>query len=122
SSMPTSTALRVADLSDYEKHKMHEAFSALDVVLDGSQMPIKKRATTYYEAFQSGEHTVKMVIKFCKRMYAFAILNNDKQMAILKPFCFDILLIRFAIVVNLESRSWPALKVKLVFSFFNFII
>ena len=109
SSMSTSTpSFR---LSDYEFTKVKEILDAQAVIVDERKLPVVAHSTDYYDSFISGEVYTRMYIRFCKRMDLFRTLPNDLQMAILKPFCFDICLLRMAFNINMDTGEWPSLMV-----------
>ena len=103
---PTSTAKNKSSfdpLSDFESTKIAEVLHALNVVADERELPVVARSDDYYASFQSAEIYVRMFIKFCKQMNSFRLLNATDQLSVLKPFLFDILMIRFAFIVDLSS-------------------
>ncbi len=109
SSMSTSTPN--FRLSDYEFTKVKEILDAQAVIVDERKLPVVAHSTDYHDSFISGEVYTRMYIRFCKRMDLFRTLPNDLQMAILKPFCFDICLLRMAFNINMDTGEWPSLMV-----------
>ncbi|KAH9408001.1 Ligand binding domain of hormone receptors protein [Tyrophagus putrescentiae] len=103
SSRNTTKTNNFSPLSDFESTKIAEIIHALDVVADERALPVVARSDDYYASFQSAEIYVRMFIKFCKQMNSFRLLNATDQLTVLKPFLFDILMIRFAFIVDLSN-------------------
>src|SRR5699024_10371202 len=54
---------------------------------------------------------VSRIIEFCKRIGAFKCIKQDDQLALLKPFYFELLAIRFSFLYDPNSDGYPVIEV-----------
>src|SRR5699024_9740217 len=95
-------------LSDYETVKLNEL---IGIFIEETSLPVVKCANSIYEGLECAELYIRMVIRFCKRMSVFNSLDPPDQLALLKTFCFDAILIRYAFLFDFEQKGFPQIMV-----------
>src|SRR5699024_10569023 len=100
-------------LGEYELSKMDEIMDAVEILPDESKLPISRCASNFYEGLGYSELYMRSVIQFCKRFAGFNQLSPADQFLILKPFCVEILTIRYAFLFDFNSNRYSVICVSI---------
>ena len=104
---PTS---RSYNLNDFEQYKINEILSITNVLFDEENLPLLELPIDELD-FGFFEIYIKQYVKLCKKVEAFSVLKAADQLKIMKPFCYDIMMIRFSYIFNFERCGFPIVVV-----------
>lgn len=105
-------------LNEYELNLIAQIKGAMNSVFeDENQMPIIGRATEVTDVFNLAGLYARRIVRLCKSIPVFKVLNNTDQFYILKAFYFDITAIRLAYLFDKQKDGFNFISV----SFFKFI-
>lgn len=113
---PTITSLtssnNTVDLSPGEARLIEEATSASAACfIDESTLPVVGEIGSLGEAFNAYSHYVRRIVGYCNRVEAFKSMKRADQLALLKPFYFELLAIRFSYLYDAALDGYPVIKV-----------
>lgn len=98
-------------LNAYESEKLYFILNALRLFIEENQTTVIQPIEDVYDGFGRPEIYAKNAVTFCRRMDAFNCLNGKDQLAVLKTFCYDIIILRFAFYYDSQKRGAPFLVV-----------
>lgn len=110
---PNSSAVlpTLINCNSYEMSFFAEVQSAMSIFLDERTLPVEKNATNLLNIFNTHGFYIRKIIRYCKKINAFAVLKEADQLIILKEFYCDILTIRASFNYDTEKDGFPFLEV-----------
>lgn len=106
-------------LSPRENSLIEEAKAAsASCFIDESSLPVVGQIGSLVEAFNAYSHYVRRIVGYCNRVEAFKAIKRADQLALLKPFYFELLAIRFSYLYNAQIDGYPVIEVRIDFQIF----
>jgi len=101
------------ELNTHERDLLSEIEHAnvIAAFYDENRLQVIGEVTDLVYALNLAELYIKKTIKFCKNFLAFRTLIQDDQLAILKSFFTELMIVRFAFVFNPEKDGYPVIEV-----------
>lgn len=101
------TIRRNSNLNAYEQERINEICNNLTCIFE-DETTIKHvyYARNIVEAFRQPEPFIRKVIKFCKSIDGYRLLNSNDQFIILKQYCPEIFMIHFSFIYDVEKDGF----------------
>ena len=117
----TTRRRQAIQLSDFETVKVQEIINAACVFGDEQQLPVSKQGNDIYDGVGSFQFYIRKIVQYCGQISSFNLLGPADQFALLKPFCFDILLIRCTYLFDLDRKGYPVILVRFIFFILSWV-
>lgn len=93
------------ELNKYEQNLINEVNLASSVFTEELSLQVRGEAKSFRESCNLPALYIRKIIRFCKNVVQFKMINKENQLLIIKPYFTEILLIRFAFAYNYEHDA-----------------
>lgn len=90
---------------------VNEINHASAVFTEELSLQVRGEAKSFKESCNLPALYIRKIIRFCKNVIQFRLLNKEDQLLIIKPYFTEILLIRFAFAYNYEHDAISVIEV-----------
>lgn len=84
---------------------------ASSVFTEELSLQVRGEAKSFRESCNLPALYIRKIIRFCKNVVQFKMINKENQLLIIKPYFTEILLIRFAFAYNYEHDAISVIEV-----------
>lgn len=99
-------------LNEYELNLISQIKSAMKVFEDENLLPVVGTATHVKDVFNLAGLYARRIVRLCKSIPAFKVLENTQKLYILKAFYFDITAIRMAYLFDKNKDGFNFIFVR----------
>lgn len=107
-----NSGLIANNLNAYEQNQIREVQKACSVFVDEHSIENVRPLKSMSECWGQPELYPRMTVQLCTQIAGFNQLNSHDQLLILKPFCWDVLMVRFAFQFDLEKNGFLIIEVR----------